>query len=276
MPPRFSPQDSGQVFSNRSYSGQNEILVHGDLQATQLATFELATLMSKRRYPHIVHDAEKARADRILLDRALSGDPHATDQLVKKLEPVVKRAVGGTLLAYGPVPWRVRLPDLVDEVGHLILTYLFKPGWPRLRAWNEGRASLSTWVRVITRSRTIDYIRKQKKRLQRETPWTPDELIRVLDADRPHSDDNEHLWQLLEAARAKVRQDIRRPETLQLFDLLYVEFRDVPYIQQVTGKTANAIHRQACRFRARLREAVNQPPEPSTRANQVLPPQERR
>ena len=96
-------------------------------------------------------------SDTALLEACLAGNAAARDGFVNRFAPVVYAAVRRTLGA------RPRDPSLdVEDVVQDVFLRLFKNEARLLRGYDAARASLSTWLTVVSRSAAIDVLRRKR------------------------------------------------------------------------------------------------------------------
>lgn len=91
------------------------------------------------------------------LDACINGDKHAWDAFVDRWAGVVYSAVQRTMKSRGAAE-RADVEDAVQEV----FVRLLKDDCRLLRSYDANRASLSTWLTLVSRSVTIDRHRRQR------------------------------------------------------------------------------------------------------------------
>jgi RNA polymerase sigma factor (sigma-70 family) len=170
-------------------------------------------------------------------------------ELISLLSPVVQWEVANLLRSRagaGRDP-RQELEDLVQEV----FSAIFAHDARALRAWRpDGGRSLISFVRLLARHQTASILRNAKK-----NPWTDEPTeAEVLDRARGSVDDlelaiasRESLARLLEHLRGELT-----PRGMQLFQILYVEEKDVEAACRETGMTREAVYM----WRSRLKKLV--------------------
>jgi RNA polymerase sigma-70 factor (ECF subfamily) len=90
------------------------------------------------------------------LARLARGDKPAWDAFVERASPIVYAAINKLLLAY-----RGRVDDWdAGEVFQSVFLRLVNDNFRVLKAYDPARSSMSTWLTLVTRSATVDYLRK--------------------------------------------------------------------------------------------------------------------
>ena len=106
-----------------------------------------------------------ARSERRLIRALQRRDPRAVEQVTKSYGPLLRGFLSETL-------------DDRDAVQDVLQQTLLEV-WRRGADYDPGRASLSTWLLVIARSRAIDHLRRRVPE-----PVDPGMLPAVADRDR--------------------------------------------------------------------------------------------
>jgi len=107
---------------------------------------------------------KQARADEILVTRMLDleaclrGDKTAWDTFVNHAAPIVFSAVRRTLRHYDAAAGASDAEDMAQDV----FVRLVKDDFRLLRSYDAGRSALGTWLTLISRSTTIDHLRRRK------------------------------------------------------------------------------------------------------------------
>ena len=101
------------------------------------------------------HDEPRRRSELRLLAGVLRGDPEAERAFVERFVPVVE----GCVRRFGRSK-RVSAQDLEDMIGEVWLS-LWENDKHRLRRFNPAReVCVSTWIGVLARNCSIDYVRQ--------------------------------------------------------------------------------------------------------------------
>jgi RNA polymerase sigma factor (sigma-70 family) len=178
-----------------------------------------------------VKDSAEARAqqraeDGQLVTRLVGGDTGAWAELVERFGPVIYGAIGKTLRRYNR--------DGADsaDIAQDVFVRLCHNDNRLLRQYDPTRASLSTWLTVVSVSSTIDFLRKQKA------------------ATSPLDDLPEHVT----AVEPKMHDPIRIPEGLLsprqslVLQLLYekeMEVAEIAALLAVDAQTVRSTHHKA-------------------------------
>ena len=93
-----------------------------------------------------------------LLAQCLDGHRWAWDAFVSRYAPVILRAVRHILRTYSPAMARQTAEDIVQDVFVKLIDRDFR----LLRTHDSARASLSTWLTIVARSTTIDFLRRKR------------------------------------------------------------------------------------------------------------------
>ena len=117
-----------------------------------------------------------------LLSQCLDGRSGAWDAFVARYAPVILAAVCHTLRTYSPATVQRVSEDIVQDV----FVKLIDRDLRLLRTYDPSRASLATWLTIVTRSTTIDSLRR--KRLSTiPLEQAPPVEVSSADPDRPAS-----------------------------------------------------------------------------------------
>ena len=93
-----------------------------------------------------------------LLKQCLDGRSGAWDAFVARYAPVILTAVRHTLRTYSPSIARQASEDIVQDVFVKLIDRDFR----LLRTHDPSRSSLATWLTIVTRSTTIDSLRRKR------------------------------------------------------------------------------------------------------------------
>lgn len=114
-------------------------------------------MMAARSVSRGERSREEQRADDgKLVERLVGGDSSAWSALVERYGPIIYGAVGKTLRRYG------RDGAEAADIAQDVFLRLCNDGYRLLRQYDPARASLSTWLTVVSVSGAIDFLRRQK------------------------------------------------------------------------------------------------------------------
>ncbi len=186
-----------------------------------------------------------------LIERALSGDAHAMQELVSLLRPQIQAEVAWTLQRFAP-RGRHRDPhqETADMVQEVFLS-LFDHDGRILRAWNPERGrSFTSFVKLIARHQVVSLLRSSRRCPWTEEP-TPLEQMELDAMPSPEATlaDAQSAHHLLEALRAGLST-----RSMLLFEELYVEERSVEDVCSNSGMTRDALYAWRSRVKKQLRE----------------------
>ena len=157
--------------------------------------------------------------------------------LVRQLQdPKTAHSAFGTLLQFysEPVYWQVRRMVLNHEDANDIVQNVFLKAWTNLQKF-RGEAKLSTWLFKIATNESINFINKERNRLQSVSDTGDDSfLIKNLEADTHF--DGDALQLELQNAIAKL------PEKQRLvFNMRYYEEMKYEEMSEVLGTSVGAL-----------------------------------
>jgi len=92
------------------------------------------------------------------LKRLIDGDREGWNAFVTAYAPLIRAMVSRTMSAYGAFS----APDIEDAIQNVYLR-LLRDDRRLLKSYDPDRASISTWLGLISRSVTIDFLRKKGK-----------------------------------------------------------------------------------------------------------------
>ncbi|MBN1256505.1 MAG: sigma-70 family RNA polymerase sigma factor [Planctomycetes bacterium] len=114
--------------------------------------------MIKSKHGHTTESETVPDSTQDLLASCLQGKPRAWDAFIKQSSPIIFGAVQRVVRA------RTR-DDLVfgvEDITQEVFLRLVKDDYKLLRSYNPDKASLVTWLNIIARSTTIDFLRKKQ------------------------------------------------------------------------------------------------------------------
>lgn len=176
--------------------------------------------------------------------------------VVAMLAPEIQSEVGHALRRVTQNQQRDPRQEIFDLVQEVLERLLARDG-KILRAWDPERGSLPRFVRVVTRRHVIGVIRSKRRNPYSERP-TPSESFDQHRSSAPELDRRvdarDHLDHVLDHLR--VRLDERG---WRLFQMLYIEERDIDYVCTVTQMTRNAVYAWRARLKRLLEQLVAEP-----------------
>ncbi len=183
------------------------------------------------------------------LARALAGDARALARLVARSTPVIQARVGRKLLAgRASHAWRPMVEDLVQEV----FLDLFRDDARTLRGWDPERGlSLDNFVGLVAERRACSYLRSTRK-----NPWR-EEPARDGDFDLPSREAGPErrraAKEMLDVVLERLQSELS-PYAWQLFELLYIEEREVEEVCRILSMRRDAVYQQRHRLRQKVRD----------------------
>jgi RNA polymerase sigma-70 factor (ECF subfamily) len=91
------------------------------------------------------------------LAACLAGHKAAWDRFVDRFSGVIYAAVRRTLMQHGRPS-----PQLIEDITQDVFVRLFRDDYKLLRSFDPARASLTTWLTIISRSVAIDALRAHR------------------------------------------------------------------------------------------------------------------
>lgn len=193
------------------------------------------------------------------IDSALAGDSLSIERLVAKLTPVVQARIARTLLTYrrGGASGRDVHQEVADLVQDVFLL-LFSHDARVLRSWQPDRGlSLENFVGLVAERQTVSLLRSGRRSPWKEDPTLAEDLD-VRASEEPETAD-------VVASRDQLRFLFRRlkeelsPLGRQLFDLLFVQEREVGEVERITGLSSDAVYAWRSRLRKLARRLLQDP-----------------
>ena len=93
-----------------------------------------------------------------ILSKCLQGQKWAWDAFVEEYAPVIFAAVQRILRSHGLSGQEQTVEDISQDV----FLRLINNDFHLLRSYDPARASLATWLTIVTRSTTIDFLRRRR------------------------------------------------------------------------------------------------------------------
>ncbi len=178
--------------------------------------------------------------DLILMTRVARGDEAALAELYDRFSALVYR------MAYQMTPTRADAEDAVQEI--------FVRLWRSADRYNPQRASLVTWVMIITRRYLVDQLRRRKIRPKATTfdeAWVQDQVNDTEEPDRPMLR-TERQTRLL--AKIAALPDLQR----QVVERAYLSGKTLREISEELERPLGTIKSALSRALAGLRERMPQ------------------
>ena len=175
-----------------------------------------------------------ARSERRLIRALHRGDPRAVELVTESYGPLLRGYLAETLTDR----------DAVSDVLQQILLDV----WRRGPDYDPGRASVTTWLLVIARSRAIDHLRRRVPE-----PVDADRLAAVADSDR--EDETAALlehWQMAGMIAALPREEAR------ILCLRFYDGLSQRQIAERTGMPLGTVKMRMVQALERLRRRLDQ------------------
>lgn len=193
----------------------------------------------------------EAHDDFSLIKECLSGKQAAWDTFVERFSKLIYYAINKTLRSYNA---SFQEDDIADIYNSTFLQFL-ENDYKKLRQFKgTHNCSLSSWVRLITIRRTIDYLRSQRTFVSVEESGESESFLENLEDGQGTALDQ------IEAEEAKgMLQDaiVGLPSSDRLFMELYYERELSPEeIAVVMNVSVNAIYSKKNRLREKLKRSL--------------------
>ena len=196
----------------------------------------------------------EAADPKVLIQKALTGDPASVRALVDRLAPVISRRVSAAL-------WSRRgKRSVAQEVADLsqdVFLALFQADGKALRAWDPARGmSLDSFVGLLAQHQVISILRSGRTSPWREDPTEIEDLERS--GAQPSSPETvvasrESLRVLLDRLRETLS-----PRGLELFQRIIVDEESVDHLIATTGLTSDAIYQWKTRLLRTIRSLASE------------------
>jgi len=200
------------------------------------------------------HVAQRTEEDdRSLLDRCLTGDRRAWEQLITSKSRLVYYALHQTFRAKGVESDESEVEELHNEV----FSQLFADDCRKLRAF-EGRngCSLASWIRLIANRTALTYIARRGRLVLAGDDCGEEEsdpMERIPD-QAPGAE--EVVVQEGEVARLREAVAGLNPDDRLFVTLYFLREMSLPEVAEVMRVTVNTIYSRKNRVLKRLREAM--------------------
>ncbi len=184
------------------------------------------------------------------IESALTGDPAAVERLVALLTPVIQARVARTLLTYrrGGAAGRDVHQEVADLVQEVFLL-LFANRGKVLLSWQPERGlTLENFVGLVAERQTLSLLRSGRRSPWKEDP-TLEEDLDLHQASHPEPEDVVASRDQLRRLFQRLKEELS-PLGRRLFDLIFVQERDVGEVVGITGLSSDAVYA----WRSRLRK----------------------
>ena len=187
----------------------------------------------------------------VLLERALTGDRSALQDLFAHVAPVIQVRVARALLRRSRASGRDPRQELRDMVQEVFVSLLENDG-RTLRAWKAERGmSLENFVGLVAERQVASILRTGKRSPWKEDPVEEEDLAvhaGATDAQAVATLSRDMLRVLLDRLREELT-----PKMLGLFYALWVEEQPVSQICETMGMQADAVYAARSRIAKRAR-----------------------
>lgn len=175
-------------------------------------------------------------------------------QLVHDLTPVIRGGVGSVLARWQALGRRTARQE-VEDVTQSVLLALFADRGRVLLQWDPARGrDLRSFVALLARRETVSVLRSRRR-----SPWTEDPTqLEELDSQpvaRMGPESEAISRDMLAALSVAVRRRLS-PRGAELFDLLFIEGRQVDEVCSDTGMSADAVYAWKSRLTRQVREIL--------------------
>jgi RNA polymerase sigma factor (sigma-70 family) len=187
---------------------------------------------------------------RDLIEQALARRPEAARQLVDRLYPAVQARVARVLCRAGRASGRSARQEVEDMIQD-VFANLFEQDGRALRAWDPARGlPLEQFAALLAERHVVSVLRSGRR-----NPWTEDPTLDTTlerqgaptASPEPALLSRELLGNLLDRLRMTLS-----PLGMHLFELIYVDQREVEEVAVMMKMTADAVYA----WRSRLRKLV--------------------
>jgi RNA polymerase sigma factor (sigma-70 family) len=187
---------------------------------------------------------------RELIEQALARRPEAARQLVDRLYPAIQSRVARVLYRAGRASGRNARQEVEDMVQDVFAS-LFEHDGRALRAWDPARGlPVEQFAALLAERHVVSVLRSGRR-----SPWTEDPTLDTtleLKGDPTASPEPALLSRELLAALLDRLRMALSPLGMHLFELIYVDQREVEEVAVTMKMTADAVYA----WRSRLRKLV--------------------
>ncbi len=180
-----------------------------------------------------------------VLTNCLRGQKWAWDAFVQRYAPVIMAAIHRILSARGPTTNQQIAEDICQDV----FVRLIKNDFRLLRSYDPTRASLSTWLTIISRSSAIDFLRR------RQLPTVPLDQAPVI-ASPTKAPEPSSVAERLPVGLLSPRQKL-------ILKLIFDRQMDTAAIAKLLGISAQTVRSTKNKAIDRLRKHFNKHPNSS-------------
>ena len=164
-----------------------------------------------------------------LLSRCLRGNTEARNEFVDRYAPVIYRAVRRLISARLPNDPSISAEDVIQDV----FLRLFRNEARLLRTYDPKKASLTTWLTIVSRSTTLDVLRRKRPA---SVSLEPEVGAPVVDQPRPAE------------PAVTIPPDLLSPRQRLVLQLLYdqeLEVREVARLLGIEEQTVRSAKHKA-------------------------------
>lgn len=186
------------------------------------------------------------------LEGALTGEPAATQALVKALRPIVQARVARVLLRHAGRALGREVRQEVDDLTQDVFVQLFADDARVMRRWSpEKGLSLANFVGLVAHRHATKVLMSDRR-----SPWSEEPtLAPALDQARGHADAERAIIHrdLLAKVLVRLRTELS-PRAQLLFQALVVDRQPMPEVVAATGLSAAALYQWRSRLTRSVRE----------------------
>jgi RNA polymerase sigma-70 factor (ECF subfamily) len=188
-------------------------------------------------------DEFTAKKDAALVERCLTGDAAAWEELVWRLNPIIRLTAGRTLARRnGRHP--VATGTVIDDLAQCVYLRLLKNNYHVLRGYELSEGTLDAWAAGVARYTTLEWLRSPENRP-------------VPRGNDVQSADESSRRKLEYRDRLEYVQSSLTREEWEAFDLLVVQGLPVSEVSQALGISARAVYCRKSRIMNKLRNFVD-------------------
>ncbi|QDU07599.1 RNA polymerase sigma factor [Gimesia aquarii] len=178
----------------------------------------------------------------------LKRDPCAWRDFVTRYDKLIISRILSTCREFGMNP----LPDLVEDCGAEVMAALFQGDMRGLRQF-QGRSKLSTWLAVITRRTTLNFLRHQQRTAKKIQPNDSQFDIATI-PDKPLQET--HPVEADERVQIQSCMNQLKQTDRQVLVLYFDQKLSYAEIGQALGISENAVGPKLYRAQQRLKKLV--------------------
>lgn len=191
------------------------------------------------------------------LNEVLGGERRKIREFVEAVTPIIQARVARVFLGEGRSSSGGRIREEVADTTQEIFALLFADQGRVLRLWEPSKGlSLNNYVGLIARRHTLSMLRSKRRNPFTEMP-TEDHELQSLNEGAPSAEGQVTSRDLLREVFRRT-QEALSPTGMQLFELLFLQDRDVPEIISKTGMTDSAVYAWKSRLQKLLRKKYDE------------------